>query len=61
MPPIPGVVRWKLTDLARWVSEEFDISLSDARMSRELKELGYRKISFRPRHHAQNEFAVEDF
>jgi len=61
IPAIHGVVRWRLTDLAHWVWEEFGISLSEATMSRELKALGYRKISARPRHHAQNAFAIEDF
>jgi transposase len=61
IPVIHGVVRWRLIDLTQWVWEEFGISLSEATMSRELKALGYRKISARPRHHAQNEFAIEDF
>lgn len=61
IPAIHGVVRWRLIDLVQWVWEEFDISLSEATMSRELNALGYRKISARPRHHAQNEFAIEAF
>ena len=61
IPAIHGVVRWRLIDLMQWVWEEFGISLSEATMSRELKALGYRKISARPRHHAQNEFAIENF
>lgn len=61
IPAIHGVVRWRLLDLMQWVWEEFGISLSEATMSRELKALGYRKISARPRHHAQNEVAIEDF
>lgn len=61
IPSIHGVVRWRLVDLMQWVWEEFVISLSEATMSRELNALGYRKISARPRHHAQNEFAIEDF
>ncbi len=61
IPAIHGVVRWRLIDLMQWIWEEFGVSLSEATMSRELKVLGYRKISARPRHHAQNEFAIEDF
>jgi hypothetical protein len=30
-------------------------------MSRELRSLGLRKLSARPRHHAQNEFALEAY
>jgi hypothetical protein len=30
-------------------------------MSRDLRKMGYRKLSARPRHHAQAEGAIEDF
>ncbi len=61
--PIPaghGVARWRLKDLAHWIFEEFGISLDETTVGRALKALGFRKISARPRHHAQNEFAIED-
>src|SRR4051795_7789858 len=45
MPAIHGVVRWRLKDLAMWVWEEFRISLSETTLSRELRSLGYRKLS----------------
>lgn len=61
IPAVDGVVRWRLIDLAAWVWEEFRISLSEATMSRELKALGFAKISARPRHYAQNEEAVAVF
>jgi len=61
IPAIHEVVRWRLIDLMQWVWEEFAISLSEATMSRELKALGFSKLSARPRHYAQNEFAIEDF
>ena len=61
IPAIHGVVRWRLIDLMQWVWEEFGISLSEPTMSREMKALGYRKITARPRHYGQNEFAIEDF
>src|SRR4051795_11908207 len=50
MPAIHGVVRWRLKDLTLWVWEEFQISLSETTLSRELRALGYRKLSARPRH-----------
>ena len=59
--PIPashGVVRWRLIDLAQWVWDEFAISVSKQTLSRELRALGYRKLSARPRHHAQDEDAI---
>ena len=61
IPAIHGVVRWRLKDLVQWIWEEFRISLDETTVGRELKALGFRKISARPRHRGQNEFAVEDF
>ena len=60
-PAIHGVVRWRLKDLTLWVWEEFQISLSETTLSRELRGLGYRKLSARPRHYAQNPEALEAF
>ena len=62
--PIPashGVVRWRLIDLTRWLHEEFGVSLTETTVGRELKKLGYVKLTARPRYHAQNEYAMEDF
>jgi putative transposase len=61
IPAVHGVVRWRLIDLAQWLYEEFAVSLDETTVGRKLKAMGYRKLSARPRHHAQNEFAVEDF
>ena len=61
IPAIHGVVRWRRKDLAHWIFEEFGISLEESSVGRELRALGFRKISARPRHKGQNEFAVEDF
>jgi len=58
---VHGVVRWRLVDLAQWILEEFGLSLSETTVGRELKRLGFRKLSARPRHYAQNEAAVEAF
>ena len=58
---IHGVVRWRRKDLARWIFEEFRISLDETTIGRELKALGFAKLSARPRHPAQNEFAVAAF
>ncbi|MFC7400428.1 winged helix-turn-helix domain-containing protein [Chelatococcus sp. GCM10030263] len=38
--------------MVQWVFEEFRISLSPQTMSRELRAMGYRRLSARPRHHA---------
>ena len=61
IPAIHGVVRWRLIDLAWWLHEEFAVSLDETTVGRELKKLGYVKLTARPRHHAQNEYAMEDF
>ena len=61
IPAIHGVVRWRLRDLAQWIWEEFGISLDETTVGRELKALGFVKISVRPRHLGQNEFAIENF
>ena len=61
IPAIHGVVRWRLRDLAHWIWEEFHISLDETTVGRELKALGFRKITARPRHHAQNELVIDDF
>jgi len=61
IPSIHGVVRWRRKDLALWLFEEFDVSVDETTVGRELKALGFVKISARPRHKGQNEFALEDF
>ena len=61
VPAIHGVVRWRLTDLVQWLHEEFAVSLDETTVGRELKKLGYVKLTARPRHHAHNEYAMEAF
>lgn len=61
IPAVHGVVRWRLVDLAQWVWEEFRISISPQTLSRELRRQGYRKLSARPRHHAQDPETLEAF
>src|ERR1700674_4129255 len=61
VPAAHGVVRWRLVDLVQWIWEEFRVALSATTLSRELRTMGYRKLSARPRHHAQSEGALESF
>lgn len=61
MPAVDGVVRWRLADLAQWMLDRFGISVSRQTLGRELQAMGYRKLSARPRHHAQAAGAVEAF
>jgi transposase len=60
-PAIHGVVRWRIVDLCQWVFEEFRIAVAEQTMSRQLRKMGYRKLSARPRHHAQAQGAIENF
>ena len=60
-PALHGVVRWRLIDLAQWVWDEFRIRISVQTLSRELRALGYRKLSARPRHYAQDADAMAAF
>lgn len=61
MPAIHGVLRWRIIDPCQWLYEEFRIHVAKQTLSRELRAMGYRKLSARPRHHAQAEGAIEDF
>jgi transposase len=61
IPAVHGVVRWRIVDLCQWIFEEFRIVVSQQTLGRELRKMGYRKLSARPRHHAQAEGAIEDF
>jgi len=61
IPAVHEVVRWRIIDLCQWLWEEYEISVSKQTLSRELRAMGYRKLSARPRHHAQAAGAVEAF
>lgn len=61
IPAVHGVVRWRIVDLCQWVWEEFRVSIARQTLSRELRGMGYRKLSARPRHHAQAAGAIEAF
>ena len=60
-PSVDGVVRWRLVDLQAWILEEFGITVSETLVSRELKALGFRKLTARPRAHDANELAQGHF
>ena len=61
IPAVHGVIRWRIIDLCQWIWGEFAISVSKQTLGRELRAMGYRKLSARPRHHAQAEGAIEAF
>ena len=61
IPAVHDVVRWRIVDLCQWAHLEFGVSLSEQTMSRMLRAMNYRKLTARPRHHAQAAGAIEDF
>lgn len=60
-PYLDGVVRWRLCDLAQWIWEEFRVSVIEETLGREVRAMGYRKLSARPKHHARDADAAEAF
>jgi transposase len=61
IPSVHGVVRWRIIDLCQWLWDGFQVSVSKQTLGRELRAMGYRKLSARPRHYAQAAGAIEDF
>jgi transposase len=61
IPAIHGVVRWRRKDLVRWLYEEFGVEVAETTVGRELRAMGFRRLTARPRHHSQNELALEAF
>jgi transposase len=61
IPAVHGVVRWRIIDLCQWLWDGFQVSVSKQTLGRELRAMGYRKLSARPRHYAQAAGAIEDF
>jgi transposase len=60
-PQKDGVVRWRCVDLKRVLGERFGVDLSEVRLGRVLKELGFSHISARPRHPVQDPEAIAAF
>jgi len=48
IPAVHGVVRWRIVDLCQWIWEEFRVVVAKQTLSRELRAMGYRKLSARP-------------
>ncbi len=60
-PAVHGVVRWRLVDLCQWLWEKHHVTVAKQTLSRELRAMNYRKLSARPRHHAQADGAIDLF
>jgi transposase len=61
IPAVHGVVRWRLVDLCQQMFEDYRVLVSTQTMGRELRGMNYRKLTARPKHHAQAAHAIEDF
>ena len=61
IPDVHGVVRWRIIDLCQWLWDGYAVVISKQTLSRELRQMGYRRLSARPRHHAQAAGAIEAF
>ena len=53
IPAVHGVVRWRVIDLCQWLWDGYAVRNAKQTLSRELRRMGYRRLSARPRHHAQ--------
>ena len=60
-PHTHGVVRWRCADLKRVLGERHGVDLSEVRLGRILKDLGFSHISARPQHPAQDPEAIAAF
>ena len=61
IPAVHGVVRWRVIDLCQWLWDGYAVRVSKQTLSRELRAMGYRRLSARPRHHAQAHGAIDAF
>ena len=61
IPAVHGVVRWRVIDLCQWLWDGYAVRVSKQTLSRELRGMGYRRLSARPRHHAQAHGAIAAF
>ena len=56
-----GVVRWRRVDLRDWIKRRFGVAYHERTVSNLLHELGFSRISARPRHPAQDRETIEAF
>jgi putative transposase len=60
-PKLDRVVRWRRIDLKRWIAAELGVVMHERTVGKQLRELGYRRLSVRPRHPKADEAAQEAF
>lgn len=60
-PAVDGVVRWRRIDLQRVIKERFGVDYHERHVGTLLKELGFSRMSGRPRHPRQNGRVIDMF
>src|SRR5215213_11225342 len=58
---VHGVVRWRRVDLQRLIAERFGVVYHERTVGKILHQLGFSRISARPRHPAQDGDTVAEF
>jgi transposase len=58
---VHGVGRWRRIDLQRLIAERFGVAYHERTVGKILHQLGFRRLSARPRHPAQDERIVAEF
>ena len=58
---VHGVVRWRRVDLQRLIAQRFGVAYHERTVGKILHQLGFRHISARRRHPAQDERIVAEF
>ena len=61
IPAVHGVVRWRVIALCQWLWDGYAVRIAKQTLSRELRRMGHRRLSVRPRHHAQAAGAIDAF
>lgn len=56
-----GVVRWRRVDLKRRIKEMFGVEMHERTVGKQLRSLGYVRLSVRPQHPKADEQAQEEF
>jgi transposase len=60
-PVVHGVVRWRRVDLQKVIQERFGIDYHERTIGKLLKELGFSRISARPRHPGQDARVIAEY
>ena len=60
-PKGDGVVRWRRIDLKRRIEAEFGVVMHERTVGKQLRALGFRRLSVRPQHPKADEAAQEAF